>query len=197
MARGMSYEGHSLLGCNMLYLKGHRSPAVSAGVCCGSQGTRRQVPWSAGSLILLQSNHQWMSVTFWVSEGLFKHCTELKKEKLLCTVLLSLYEIQLLNLYFPYYIHCSPAIHHYNSLESWLLPSLQYWKPIRRVQLEFPRHAWHLGITALINFGDIKGWDPTGGLLEILKFPWRKKWWGNFCLQTTFFPHFFLSLLSE
>lgn len=50
-----------------------------------------------------------MSIIYWVSECLFKHSTELKKEKLLCMVLLFLYEIQLLNFYFPLLYSLSPS----------------------------------------------------------------------------------------
>lgn len=52
--------------------------------------------------------------------------------------------------------------------------------------MEFSKHAWYLSITALINFCDIQGSDPTDGLLERFCFHEQKSSEGFLCLSTFF-----------
>lgn len=56
-------------------------PREGAWCCCRSQATRRHVPWLREAWFYWRVvSSGYVSVIYWASERLFKHCTELKKK---------------------------------------------------------------------------------------------------------------------
>lgn len=139
----------------------------------------------------------YVSITFWVLERLFNHCTELKKKncyaQFYCLFMKYSCWICIFPIIFtvpqPFIItalwnrDCSPASSIKNPSEesSWNFPGTH---SISASQLSLILVTLRVGI-------------PQAVFWRYLSFLEEKKWWGNFCLQTIFFPHFFLSLLSE